>query len=146
VPVLVIGHDACDGGGLRGVLATGSAGPGESFQLVLRSGRGFSVWGVRVFTNAGSSLAMGLGDPPSVGGAPGTLGTFGMLREVAPTASVEPFVVPAFFLPITTGPSTTEAIDWHGRPIVVQPNETLWFRSAANPGAVQLVVMLEEGL
>jgi hypothetical protein len=141
VPVLVIGHDACDGGGLRGVLAQGSAGPGEQFQLVLRSGRGFTVWGVRFFTNAGSALVMGLGEPPSTGGAPGTVGTFGMLREVSPTASMEPTAAAPFFLPITT-----EAIDWHGRPIVVQPNETLWFRSTGNAGAVQLVVMLEEGL
>jgi hypothetical protein len=146
LPVVVVGHDACDGGGLRGVFATGSAGPGEQFQLALKSARGFTLWGLRIFTNAGSSVRLGLGPPPSVGGAPGTIDTFGMLREVVPEASTEPAAAGGFFLPITTGPSTTEAIDWHGRPIVVQPNEGLYVRSSPAAGAVQIAVLFEEGL
>lgn len=147
VPVIQVGMDACDGGGMV-LVQLGTLGAGQRMQGVFSSALGFVVYGMRVRVGAAGahSVVLVLLDAVAAIGAAGTIAVSQPLRDVQVSCTGEPAVAPASWprLPIE-GASAVQVVRL-ARPIVVPPNKNLVVGSGLLAGTQELALFLEEGM
>lgn len=150
LPVVVVGHDACDGGGMTAASARTTLAVGiEYLRVRLTSGRGFALWSVRCASAAGATdrlLSLRTRDPTPFTGTPVAVQTWTPLRDVVVSASAEPTPPPLglFSFPIAGG-GAINLIEL-GRPMLIGPGETLDLWPNGSAGDAHLTVLFEEGL
>lgn len=150
LPVVVVGHDACDGGGMTGASVFTTLAVGTFVRMRLSSQRGFALWSVRARVAASAAdrlFSLRTLDPPALAGAPLAVRSWSDLRDVAVSATVEaaPAPVSAFSVPLLGGGAVDE-FQLPGRPMVIAPRETLDLWINATAGDAHYSLLFEEGL
>lgn len=147
LPVLQVGMDACDGGGMNAVSCAPSTPGAISGLLQMTSSRGIAVYGVRVETNAvGSTIPLRMSvrsEPVTPTGGSFPVNSLAPLRDTVAVCTAEPVIAGAIAVPLAGGLSI-EVVEW-ARPIVVPSEHTLLLQGPTNT-LNQLAVFFEEGL
>lgn len=151
-PVIVVGQDACDEGGMMGASCADVPPAGTSLQLALTSARGFVLWNVRFRSSVAgggfSMFAAVLPVAPTITPPLSPVSVLRALHDVTASASREPFPNPlnasALRFPIET-PLVNNVVDM-ARPIVVPPNEWLVLVNNVNANVQEYTLLFEEGL
>lgn len=154
VPVIVVGQDACDDGGMRGASVQATVAGAQWVSLVLTSSRGFALYSLSLRAFAGAPSAgfwrvEVLANAPAPGaGAPQTVRFLnGAPRDVTVEATVEAGAPPGggWQMPVTVGESQPVQALAFARPLLVPPSAFLRLYSAT-PALHDAALLWEEGL
>lgn len=151
-PVIVVGHDACDEGGMMGASSAFPPVAGQTLAVALTSSRGFVLWTLRFRSNvAGGGFAVYASIRPTDPGfsSPGVLvKTLRPLHDVTVLANLVPFPFSlagsSMEFAVET-PLVQNVIDMQ-RPVVVPPNEWLVVGNNINSNVQEYAFLFEEGL
>jgi hypothetical protein len=153
VPVVIVGHDACDGGGMTGASCDSATAVNQTLLVQASSTKGFVLWqlSVRIAAAGTHFLRLRIGEALPVTNPPQAVAFLRPQRDVNVTGNNEPTAglpgsAAAWTLPIQGG-NLVNVVQFSGRPLVVQPNEIFaaWSSLVAG-GTMAFQLLFEEGL
>lgn len=151
-PVIVVGHDACDEGGMMGASCAFVPAAGQTVALSLTSSRGFVLWTLRFRSNAAAAgFALYASIRPSDPGfaSPGLqVKTLRPLHDVNIVANAVafPFVLAGSSMEFAIETPLVQNVVDFWRPVVVPPNEWLVIGNNINSNVQEYALLFEEGL